>query len=328
MNLYVSHMSALRYWRQFEGLSTSDASKVRVLKNPVCSTKDARLIMPAEHGLIMQPGHPLDVLVPSESARRYAKDLRPHVWAGEVPMGAFRKIGPNLFVSSPEFTYVQLALSFSVIELAQVGNELCGGYFLMAFSGFQTRLGKRPITSRRKIANMIDRVVEVRGAKRAREALRWVADHCDSPMETNTLLVLCLPKRLHGWSLCMPVMNKVIRVTERMRPFVGGELYKPDFYWERTVDGRILRITGEYDSSECHDADLDAEATRIRRNDMKAMGYLVTSINRSQMASANSMQYPARQIARDLGVYRRAPSLEMLSRQDELLRLLRRERFR
>ncbi len=327
-NLFVSHMSALRYWRQPEGTKTGKRSRTRSLNKAITSVKEARRLGPAEQGLIMKPDHPLHVLVPSVASRRYAKDFQPHVWEGEVPYGAFLKIAPFLFVSSPEFIFVQLAPQYSVIELAQIGNELCGGYYLNAVSGFGQRPNNMPLTSRSELLAFLDKVPNARGAKKARRALEWVADHCNSPQETIGLMALCLPPRRGGWSLPMPDVNKTVWVGKRMERYVGGSTYTPDYMWKTEVGGRIVHVAGEYDSSEHHDEEHAAENTRIRRNDMKALGYLVTSINRSQIACAELFQYPARQIARDLGIYKPPPNEKTLARQDELLALLRRERFR
>lgn len=326
MKLFVSHLSALRYWRQADGLSTGSRAKVSTLSNAITSTKDVKIIDPRKYGLIMSADHPLHVLVSSIERRRYAKELKPHLWSRDVPAGAFLRIAPNLYVSTPEFAYLQLATSLSLVELAQVGNELCGGYFLLATSGFVER--ESPITSRSKLTAFVQQNANVRGARKALKALSWVADHCNSPMETNTLLALCLPSRLGGWALRMPEVNKSVPVAKRMRRYVGGSNYTPDFLWEIEVGDKIIRVTAEYDSHEHHDEESDAEHTRIRRNDMKAMGYLVTSINKSQMQSASLFQFPARQIARDLGLYRPVPSRETLKKQNELLRLLARELFR
>ncbi len=114
----------------------------------------------------------------------------------------------------------------------------------------------------------------------------------------------------------------MLPVGERMRPYVEGDVYSPDCLWRRERNGKTIRITAEYDSDEQHGTPEDAERTRIRRNAFKTMGYLVTSVNRIQMKSAASFQFPARQIARDLGLRRPKLGYPQLSPKDELLRRL------
>lgn len=328
MNLYVSHLTALRYWRGEAGIAASSPARVRSIADAIASVKDAKSLEPTHYGLIMSDQSPLHALVCNRDHRRYAKSLKPNVWSADLPSNAFRRIAPHLYVSSPEFVFVQMASQLSVVELAQLGNELCGGYFLRSHTGFGERDGLRPITTRAKLEAFVASVGDVRGAKRARMALRWVCDHCNSPMETIALLMLCLPSRMGGWQLPLPKVNKPIAAGKRLARYVGGRYYTPDFLWEIEVDGKTIRITAEYDSSDHHDEDADAQHTRIRRNDMKALGYLVTSINASQMGGARSFEYPARQIARDLGIYRHPLSVARLRRQENLLALLRRESFR
>lgn len=328
MNVYVSHISALRYWRREEGLGKDPLAQVTTLADVASGVKEVKNADPASHGIIFTSDNPLNVLVPNTPSRRFANALRPRVWSEAIPDGAFRMIAPNVYVSTPEFVFVQMASQLSLVELAQLGNELCGGYYLCATTGFDEHVGKKPLTSHAKLLSFVRSVPQARGAQKALRALRWVANHCNSPMETNTLLMLCLPSRMGGWQLRLPEVNKEMEASKRLARYVGGTTYIPDFTWEIKVGRKTIYVVGEYDSSECHDSDKDAQATRIRRNDMKSMGYLVTSINKSQMASAKQFEYPARQIARDLGVYRRALSEKQLKKQDALLQLLRRESYR
>ena len=332
-DLFISHLSALRYWRRDEGLGTSELVEGLSLDNATKSVRDCNRLLSAKMDtdafpMHMSEGNPLYVLVGCKGARRYASTLVPRVWQGPVPANAFRRIGPHIYVSSPEFVFVQMASTLSIVELAQLGNELCGGYYLQRVSGFGEHTDKQPLTSRADLKRFALCVATARGAKKALRALRWVCDRCNSPMETNVLLMLCMPSRMGGWQLPLPAVNKPIEVGKRLARYVGGRLYAPDFMWEVHKAGKRAYVTAEYDSSEHHDDADDAQHTRIRRNDMKVMGYLVTSINASQVADANRFQLPARQIARDLGIYRRPLSPQRLLKQNQLIWQLRQEDFR
>ena len=109
MNIYISHMAALRFWRQDGSLRLAKPSKARLSRWAVCSIKDAKSLGLQERGFLYGKEHLLDVLVPELASRRYANELRPHVWSHELPKGAFRLVSPNVLVSSPEFVFVQLA---------------------------------------------------------------------------------------------------------------------------------------------------------------------------------------------------------------------------
>lgn len=61
-----------------------------------------------EYGVRRRPVH---LLVPSAASRSSGALMYPHVWTGFLPPHAFIRIEPQVFVSSPLFTILQLALS-------------------------------------------------------------------------------------------------------------------------------------------------------------------------------------------------------------------------
>lgn len=319
MKLLVSHLSALRYWRSANALEVASArpSRVRSLSDGVSGVRDVRRMAPKDHGFVMGEDCPLDVLVGSPVRRRASKEIAPHVWRGGVVEGSFACIAENVYVSTPEFTFLQLAGTLDVVELARLGNELCGTYNLRRGARFTER--DTPLTTRSRLARYVARSKGSHGAGKALRALRWVCDRCASPQETNMVLALCLPKRMGGYGLPLPEVNPRVDVGKRLGTYVDGEYYYPDAMWVREVRGRRVRVTVEYDSHEWHDEAADAERTRIRRNAFKTMGILVTSINRSQMRDGAKFLSAARQVARDLGIWREEPSLSMISACDRLL---------
>ncbi len=295
-------------------------SRVQSLTGAVTSAKAVRGLPLADNGIVVGDNCPLDVLVPSSEDRRYGSQFAPHVWGNSIAHGSFRAIPHDIFVSSPEFVYLQLARELDEIELARLALELGGSHRLVQNMHYRDHCP--PLTSAKKLASFIERSTDARGAAKARSALRWVADKSASPQETNMLLALCLPQRQGGYGLPLPELNPTLPVGDRMRPYVEGDVYSPDCLWKREQQGKTIRITAEYDSDEQHGTPEDAERTRIRRNAFKTMGYLVTSVNRIQMRSAASFQFPARQIARDLGLRRPKLSYPQLSPKDDLLRRL------
>ena len=326
MKLLVSHLSALRYWRSANDLevAASAPARIRTTRGCVNNLKDALLIEPRSHGLIMNEDYPLEILVDSREARRPSKCLLPRVWSGDLPYGAMSRIADGIYVSSPEFVFLQLANLLDIVELARLGNELCGTYNLRMGEHFTQR--SEPLTTKARIAAFVSRAKGSHGVAKARKALQWVCDGSASPQETNVLLALCLPRRFGGYGLPLPQLNPEIEVAERLVAYVDGEVFRPDYLWERVRHGVRMRITAEYDSHEHHDTAGDAEATRIRRNSFKTMGILVTSINRSQLRDPEAFLRAARQIARDLGIWRPEPDMSEVLACGDLLGKLSGER--
>lgn len=348
MNLYIGHMSALRYWRSTNELLAltlkKHTARIRTLARSANSAKQVKAAKPTDYGFLMDEEHPLDILVANQGSRRYSQKIKPHSLPSPVPYDAFYRVNDNILVSSPEFVYLQLASVLNEVELACVGNELCGTYNLRVAEtlqkeaeqidygstgsassknskpssaktsptkkdkpdrtdGFDKRL---PLTTKAKLTSFVQRASEVRGAAKALRCLQWVADGCASPRETNTLLAMCLPRRLGGYWLPLPKVNPSIPTSSRLKEYVEKDEYKPDFLWEIEKDGERWKVAVEYDSSEWHDGDEDAQKTRIRRNDFETMGYLVTSINKMQLKDADLFERAVRQVIRDLGYWRPA----------------------
>ncbi len=319
MKLLVSHHTALRYWRSATELEVKVAKPTRIAttKGSVASVKDAKYLAPADHGLVVNDKAPCDVLVYDADSRRPAATLVPHVWSGPVPAGAFVRIAEGIFVSTPEFVYLQLAGTLDEVECARLANELCGYYNLRRYEHFTQRIAA--LTSKARLTNMVNRSKHCYGATKALAGLRWVCDNSRSPQETNVLLALCLPKRMGGMGLPLPKLNPQIELGGRLSSYVEEGKYFPDLMWERQVRGKSVRVVVEYDSHEYHDEESDAEHTRIRRNEFKTVGMLVTSINRSQMKDAQSFIKAGRQIARDLGLWRKEPDTKQVSACQDLL---------
>lgn len=324
MKLVISHWSALRYWRASTAYDVERVrrSSSRSPRDLVCTARDVHALAPAKHGFIMSDAFPLDILVPSNQLRRPAKDVQPHVWSRPIPRGELRRVAKGLYVCSPEFVYLQLAESMDEISLAQLAVELCGTYGCVMGGELRERFA--PLTSVEKLKAFLEREAGARGSKKALHALNWAANGSASPRETTTLLALCLPMRWGGYGLPIPQLNQEIQVGKRLESYVENGIYRPDFLWLRELKGHAhrVRVTGEYDSHEYHDAPESAEHTRIRRNDFKTMGYLETSINKSQLSSGTNFEVPARQIARDLGIVRTKANISTLMQRDLLLERL------
>lgn len=75
----------------------------------------------------------LNVTVSCESGRRSSEALRSHLCSDCLPPGAvvpldFLSPGNRLFLSSPEFTFLQLAATYPLEQAAYFGFALCSSY--------------------------------------------------------------------------------------------------------------------------------------------------------------------------------------------------------
>lgn len=73
---------------------------------------------------------PVDIIVEKDSDRLNGKQIRNHVWMRQIPERSFVTIEPSVRLSTPEFTYLQMATALSLPRLASYACEIAGGYSL------------------------------------------------------------------------------------------------------------------------------------------------------------------------------------------------------
>ena len=195
MFVYLGHKSVLEILRRVSAAKLMKRNRMHVDRLPACPP-DARELL---SGSLSTLPKPIDVLVSSETYRRFSKDLVYHINSGDFPYGSFMAISNDLAVSSPELLFVQLASKLSLVELVAIGYELCGSYRLDKTCDPQ--LGFRiddPLTNVAMLRSYVEKANGMKGVKNASAALRHIADRSASPMETALAMLLSL---LQAWRI-------------------------------------------------------------------------------------------------------------------------------
>ena len=152
-----------------------------------------RLLIPAT------PGH-----------RRAGNGVRTQVWGGSLASGSFLTCGDGIYISSPEFVFLQMAARTDAVSLTMLGMELCGCYRMQ---DKHVAYQMPRLTNVRRIRSFLSRMVGTPGTRRAREALAHVMDGLESPAQTALLMQLCLPTRMGGYALPMPRLEQSVRLS-------------------------------------------------------------------------------------------------------------------
>ena len=125
MRLYLCGQSALsmiRYLRKInDDRLFEPPARVRSLTKPVYGT---RLFKGISHRAELIIGHAGDVvhaLVAKKAQVVSRGGLETHLWSWPVPAGSFLKLEDDLYVSSPAFTFLQMARELDEVELAKLG---------------------------------------------------------------------------------------------------------------------------------------------------------------------------------------------------------------
>ena len=248
MSIFFSHETALEHLR----------SQAAEREFPLCYAvprhdvpRGAALADAGLHafGIHERPYH---VLVADAASRGKSQLVRSHVCAAAYPPGSFRRLTHDLYVSSPELCFLQLAPSLPFGRLALLGMELCGGYALDAddSEGFRRR---EPLSTAAALRRVSQRFSGVKGAKPARLAARFLVDGALSPMEAAVVLLLCAPTSRGGYGLAPPVLNAEVRLTRLSARWPASRFC--DLYWP------ARRLAIEYDSNRFH-----VGANRIARD--------------------------------------------------------------
>ena len=180
MKAFISHDTALEYWRAHFPLDSDLGSPARASSAQECATKKADVLGCVPETLIV-PGKPVEVLVFDGSSCFVTKTVKRHLWSSAVPKKAFYRVG-LMMVSSPEFVFLQMAQKLSVAQLVALGCELCGYYVLNRNDvGFQaspdacpTRV--TPLTNLDKLHAFVESASGAQGRQKAARALKYVIE--------------------------------------------------------------------------------------------------------------------------------------------------------
>lgn len=327
MEIFLSHKSALEYWRLQGNVNTADFVMQRRKCLPTSHPNIATIRDMVPSGLTS----PINLMICSRTARRYSKTVQSRLHTGPTPDECFVSIGNGLNVSAPPFCLFQMAGELPLVKLIELGFEFCGSYSLPAISEYshgseyedtdKTLYDCPQLTNIEALNNFKSLMKGVNGQKKANRALCYIADGSASPMETIIIMLLTLPYKLGGFGLPMPELNKHIAPRNAIKGGAGERSsripdYKCDLYWPKA------KLAIEYDSDFYHTgADRIARDSK-RRFDLMTLGITVVSVTSRQIRNRVEFENLARLIARKLDKRLRYNNLQFSKTNRELRDLL------
>jgi len=291
MKQFISHQSALEYWRRHRILPGSSAERRCKIVLP-----DRRVEI--EPLLFSEFSIPIHVMIGDRIARHESKKVKQHIFGGKTPVGCFMSVEDKMVVSSPEFCFLQMAEQITMVKLIELGYELCSGYSIpnpddaeVPDIGFYKR---RPLTSVNKLSVFLENMSGFRGYKKVIRALRYILEGSASPMETKLAMFLTLPYMLGGFGFKMPELNRHIVLTKSARKNFNKDYYSCDMFWPDE------KIAVEYDSDQQHTGSDRIANDSKRRNALNSLGIRVITITKQQLYSSLEMERAAKVIARHM----------------------------
>ena len=298
MKVFISHDTALEYWRYHfsPDMEIGDPVKTSPTEKVAYTKEDVLGCYPEYYA---DPEKPVHVLAFDERMRRPSQRVVCHRWSADLPDGAFHGRG-DFCVSSPEFLFLQMAPELTIVQLVALGCELCGRYILIpkttilpsSFDEYPTRVA--PLTSVSKIEAFLNSVGRAHGVKKARRALKYVAEMSRSPMETKTYMQLCLPPLLGGYGLTKAELNYEIKFDEEARRISGmrtswGDICWPDKHLDVEYNGDVHAGVSK----------MRQDASRVLG--IERMGWRVMTITCYQVFDIDKFEIVAKEAAAHLG---------------------------
>lgn len=242
--------------------------------------------------------HPLEVLVRSSNERTRSKAVIARVWKNHLAPTALRHAARNVYVSSPEFVFLQLATRLDLPELVALGMELCGTYRRDVevasldphTTGRITIYHQPPLSTPKRLHGFLNAMKGTPGSVRALKALEYVLPNSASPMETALYLLLCLPRRLGGYALPKPVLNPPIVLSKAGRRHTLRSSAKPDLFW------KDIKLDLEFNSDEFHDESNRANDS-MRRKALERMRVEVVELTKAELLDTRLLHATVLRIA-------------------------------
>ena len=241
----------------------------------------------------------LDVLTGPNATRRPLAGLTLYQGYNSIPPGSFVKIAEMgndiLCMASPEMCFLYAASVLPLHEVVYVGNQLCAQYVTDSDSDIGQR-NRDPITNVNKIKRFLKNADGLKGIKKARTAIKYVVDGCNSPKEVFLAAIARLPRHYGGYGLPEFVMNGAVKLTKDGSSLVGYDVLRADMVWYKQ------RKLVEYESNLVHLDKDQHEHDKKRSNAIQKAGYGVTYITAGQVSGFGPVEDTFTSLQKELGV--------------------------
>lgn len=310
MPLFLYGQSALELTRHLRAVNDGSLPGVvvrpRNLSRAVNKTSQVKQLPHRAQLMLSHVTQPMHVMVAERSQHVHSKSLETHLWSGELPSGSFINLGNGIYLPTPAFLFLQLAVIRDELALTQIGLELCGHYSMWRLPGPRASVSQldefaeptyflRPALGVQQLTAFLERMVNVRGHVRACAAAKRVLDHSASPMESAVYLLLCLPRSKGGRGLPSPVLNARVNVNTSE----GTVQRYPDLFWPR-ASGNSVDV--EYQSDLGHQGEANRHRDSRRAIELEGENVSVLHLTSAQIMDSDGFNEFANSLRRMLGV--------------------------
>ena len=311
MNIFLGHTTACLFWL------TATQPQLDRLRPSSCtpeplSTSQLRSIPLALEGIFPNTGT-IHVETPRTHHTARIDGLNIHSCSTGAPQEYLRH-SSNIFISSPELTFMQMASTLNLHELVLLGTELCGAFMRSSFSptGLEDR---EQLTTVKNLKKAVSHGGKFAGKDKATKALRFIKEGVKSPKEAETAARFGISHLYGGDGLPLFECNYRLNIPPALKHLTDKPYIEVDFCWPKQ------KVAVEYDS-DLHTGSEKITKDTTRRNILVSQGFKVIGITRLQSKSHLEMDRVAEQVAIALGTRRDVRTQKHYVQKGELLRTL------
>ena len=184
----------------------------------------------------------------------------------------------HICISTPEACFLQAASELPFLHLVKLGYDLCARYVCVQEQPYM-QVNRKPLTSVASIRGYLERAGGCKGVKRAKQAIQYVLDNSNSPMETKLCMIMVLPLSMGGYGLKKPELNQGITLKKEAAALLGREVIHVDMKWA------LERVAVEYDSNYAHLSAEQHSRDKSRITALSMSGYTIISITVESLKS-------------------------------------------
>lgn len=311
MQLFISHQSALEYWRRGQARPSADPVQIAPQHAPSLAAHEAEWL--EQRWGITAPVH---ACAASQEKMRRPSTIACHLEKAPVTGTGYLHLGKDTYVAAPELTAVQLAkLASSApwpaaqrlasptmgaklpgVVLTVILCELMGSYRLTAAEpdGF---IEAPPLLSRRALRELLENNRRFPGRRALEFAVEHALEASASPAETALALFETLPLSCGGMGIAQrPALNQAVQTSFKQH----SRSLRPDQLFADA--GIVVEYNGTYHVG------ARANADDRRRLELENSGYAVKSINSEQLFDSQALDEALKPLQSAVGTNGRRPA--------------------
>ena len=142
----------------------------------------------------------------------------------------------DIYIASPELSFLQAARSLDIIDLVKYGYDLCATYYPDSSNEFG-QTNREPLTTTDSIRHFLEDNHRLYGGAKSRKSLKFVRDFSNSPVETKLAMFSVFSSSYGGCEMNDLEMNPAIDLTKEGIFLTGKKQLRGDLlFCKRLVD--------------------------------------------------------------------------------------------